>query len=91
LHGASLESIRHPSYLLRTVAVLSRGDAERLLSFVAEAESSGADQLFTPELLVQVGRLIEADWVWYAEVDHLRRRPLVAVCRHDDEDEDEED
>lgn len=70
---------------------LTNGDAERLLRFIAEAESSGADQLFTPELLIGLGQLIEADWVWYAEVDHVRHRPLLSVGRLGDDGDEEED
>jgi DNA-binding CsgD family transcriptional regulator len=83
-----LESIRHSSYLWRAVAALSRGDAERLLCFVAEAESIGIDEPFTGELLVELGRLIEADWVTYTEVDHVHRRSLAYVQRHGDEEDD---
>ena len=73
------------------MAKLSRHDADRLLDFVTEAEGSDADQLFTPELLVGLGHLVEADWVWYAEVDHVRNRPLLSVCRRGDDVEEEED
>ena len=59
------------------MAALARGDAERLLRFVAEAESIGGDQPFTPDLLVELGRLVEADWVTYAELDRVRRRRLL--------------
>jgi DNA-binding CsgD family transcriptional regulator len=71
---------------------LSGKDAERLLRFVAEAESLGSDQPFTPELLVELGRLIEADWVTYHEMDHVHLRPLGYVLRPGDDDvEDDED
>ena len=43
------------------VPALARGDAERLLRFVGEAESLGGDQPFTGDLLVELGRLVEAD------------------------------
>jgi DNA-binding CsgD family transcriptional regulator len=82
-----LESIRHSSYLLRAVAALSTRDAERLLRFVAEAESIGGDQPFTGDVLVELGRLIEADWVTYTEVDHVRRRVLAYVPRPGEEDD----
>jgi DNA-binding CsgD family transcriptional regulator len=39
------------------VPVLARGDAERLLRFVGEAESLGGDDPFTGDLLVELGRL----------------------------------
>jgi len=66
---------------------LTNGDAERLLRFVAEAESVGGDQPFTGDLLVELGRLIEADWVTYTEVDHVHRRSLVYLPRPGDEDD----
>ena len=43
------------------MAALARGDAERLLRFVAEAESIGGDEPFTPDLLAELGRLVHAD------------------------------
>ena len=46
------------------MAELARGDAERLLRFVAEAESIGGDQPFTPDLLAELGHLVQADWVY---------------------------
>jgi DNA-binding CsgD family transcriptional regulator len=67
---------------------LAARDAERLLRFVADAESIGADQPFTPELLAGLGRLIEADWVTYHESDYVRRRLLVYVPRPGDDDVD---
>jgi DNA-binding CsgD family transcriptional regulator len=67
------------------MAVLARGDAERLLRFVAEAESIGGDQPFTPDLLSELGRLIPADTVVYNELDRVRRRRLLLVGRPDDE------
>ena len=69
------------------MSVLASSDAERLLRFVAEAERIGSDQPFTGELLVELGRLIEADWVTYTEVDHIRRRSLMYVPRPGDEDD----
>jgi DNA-binding CsgD family transcriptional regulator len=60
---------------------LSRRDAEGLLRFVAEAESLDDDQPFTGELLVELGRLVEADWVTYCELDRVRRRLLLNVQR----------
>jgi DNA-binding CsgD family transcriptional regulator len=49
------------------VPALARGDAERLLRFVAEAESFGGDHPFAGEFLTQLGRLVSADWVGYAD------------------------
>ncbi len=58
---------------------LASRDAEQLLRFVAEAESIGGDQPFTPDLLVELGRLIPADSVVYSELDRVRRRILLNV------------
>jgi DNA-binding CsgD family transcriptional regulator len=49
------------------VPVLARGDAERLLRFVAEAESFGDGHPFAGEFLTQLGRLVPADWVGYCD------------------------
>ena len=67
---------------------LSSRDAEQLLRFIAEAESIGGDQPFTPELLVELGHLVEADWITYAELDRVRRRRLRNFGRPDDGDSD---
>jgi DNA-binding CsgD family transcriptional regulator len=75
---------------LKEVPALTGGDAQRLLRFVAEAESLGGDQPFTGELLVELGRLIEADWVTYTEVDHVHRRSLVHLPRPGDEDDEDD-
>jgi DNA-binding NarL/FixJ family response regulator len=64
-----LESIRDSTYLLRAVPALAPGDAERLLRFVAEAESVGDDHPFAGPFLAQLGRLIPADWILYSELD----------------------
>ena len=63
-------------------------DAEQLLRFVAEAESIGGDQPFTPDLLGELGHLVEADVVTYCELDRVRRRNLVYFGRADDGDDD---
>jgi DNA-binding CsgD family transcriptional regulator len=73
---------------LKAVPALTRGDGERLLRFVAEAESLGGDQPFTPELLGELGRLVEADSISYCELDRVRRRDLFYVQRAPDEEED---
>jgi DNA-binding CsgD family transcriptional regulator len=65
---------------LKALPALSAQDAERLLRFVAEAERLGGDQAFTPELLVELGRLVDADWVGYSELDRVRRRALLFVA-----------
>ena len=67
---------------------LASRDAEQLLRFIAEAESIGGDQPFTPDLLVELGHLVEADWVTYSELDRVRRRSLLLVGRTDDGDDD---
>jgi DNA-binding CsgD family transcriptional regulator len=66
---------------------LTAADARKLLQFVAEAETLGGVEPFTGELLVELGRLIEADWVTYTEVDHVHRRLLVYLPRPGDEDD----
>jgi DNA-binding CsgD family transcriptional regulator len=63
------------------MAALARGDAERLLRFVAEAESIGGDEPFTAELLVDLGRLVPADQLSYSELDRVERRNLGDVAR----------
>jgi len=73
------------------VPALTNGDAERLLRFVAEAQSLSSDEPFTPELLVELGRVIEADWVMYHEDDYARGRQLLYVLRPGDVDEDEDE
>jgi hypothetical protein len=47
----------------KAVSALGRGDAERLLRFVAEAESFGGDHPFEGEFLTRLGRLVQADLV----------------------------
>jgi DNA-binding CsgD family transcriptional regulator len=49
------------------VPALARGDAERLLRFVAEAESFSDRHPFAGEFLTQLGRLVPADWIGYDE------------------------
>jgi DNA-binding CsgD family transcriptional regulator len=66
------------------VPTLSAGDAERLLRFVADAETIGGDQPFTEDLLVELGRIVEADWVTYCELDRVRKRMLMHVERTGD-------
>jgi DNA-binding CsgD family transcriptional regulator len=69
------------------VPALATRDAEQLLRFIAEAESIGSDQPFTPDLLAELGRLVRADYVTYAELDRVRRRNLLQVVWPDDEDD----
>jgi hypothetical protein len=70
---------------LKAVPALTSGDAERLLRFVAEAESLGGDQPFTSDLLGELGRLVPAEVVAYNELDRVRRRDLLLVVWPDDD------
>jgi DNA-binding CsgD family transcriptional regulator len=79
--------MRHSSYLWKAVPALARGDVERLLHFVAEAESLGGEDPFTSELLVELGRIVEADWVGYNELDCVHRRMLYFTVRPGDDDD----
>jgi DNA-binding CsgD family transcriptional regulator len=76
-----LATIRHSSYLWKTVSVLASRDAERLFRFVGEAERLGDDQPFTPELLVGLGELVDAECVSYCELDRVRRRMQPHLAR----------
>jgi DNA-binding CsgD family transcriptional regulator len=67
------------------VPALARGDAERLLRFVGEAESLGGDEPFTGDLLVELGDLVRADWIFYGEHDDVPRH-LLEVDRPGDPD-----
>jgi DNA-binding CsgD family transcriptional regulator len=71
--------------LEETVTALTARDAEHVLRFVAAAEELAGDHAFTPEVLVELGKLVEADWVAYAEQDRLRRRFGYSVGRLGDE------
>jgi DNA-binding CsgD family transcriptional regulator len=75
---------------LKAVPALTSSDAERLLRFVAEAERLGRDQPFTPELLVELGRIVHSDWVTYCELDRVRRRIRLLVGRPGEEEDDVE-
>jgi DNA-binding CsgD family transcriptional regulator len=57
------------------VPALARGDAERLLRFVAEAESFGGDHPFEGEFLTQLGALIRADAIRYIEFSDWSPEP----------------
>jgi DNA-binding CsgD family transcriptional regulator len=65
---------------------LTGSDAQRLLQFVAEAESLGGDEPFTGELLTELGKLVQADCVTYNELDRVRKRNLLYVGRPGDDD-----
>jgi DNA-binding CsgD family transcriptional regulator len=65
---------------------LARGDAERLLRFVAEAESFGGDHPFDGEFLTQLGRLVPADWISYVEAAGMTTDTItVSLDRPGDE------
>ena len=72
------------------MAALSASDSERMLRFVAEAESLGDDYAFTPDLLVELGKLIDADWVTYSELDRVRKKGLFYAARPGEEEEDDD-
>jgi PAS domain-containing protein len=61
------------------VPALARGDAERLLRFVAEAETFGGDHPFEGEFLTQLGRLVQADWISYVESAGMSAETII-VC-----------
>jgi len=56
---------------------------ERVLRFAGEAESLGGDDPFTEDLLVELGELVQADWITYFERDHLGRH-LLEIGRPDE-------
>jgi DNA-binding CsgD family transcriptional regulator len=68
---------------------LAANDARGVLDFVAHAETVGGDQPFSPELLVELGRLVPADWVTYCELDRVRRRLRLIVGRAGDGEDDD--
>jgi DNA-binding CsgD family transcriptional regulator len=68
------------------MAAVAPRDAERVLRFVAVAEELGGDEPFTPEVLEELGRLVEADWVYYCELDRVRGRGRHLVGRRSDTD-----
>jgi DNA-binding CsgD family transcriptional regulator len=70
---------------LKALPALSARDAEQLLNFVAEAERLGGDQPFTAALLVELGHLVDADWVAYSELDRVRRRALLFVASSEED------
>ena len=73
------------------MAGLTKADTAGVLRFVAEADGAGGDAPFTGDLLVELGRLVEADWVTYCELDRVRRRVLLNVQRSGDTSEPDDD
>jgi len=69
---------------LAAVPTLARRDAEQLLRFVGLADELAADEPFTPATLDALGELVEAEYVDYIELDHIRRRAHVGVLRDGD-------
>jgi DNA-binding CsgD family transcriptional regulator len=67
------------------VAPLTARDAEYVLRFVATAEELAGDHAFTPEVLAELGKLVEADWVGYGEQDRVRKRYGYGVDRLGDD------
>ncbi len=67
------------------MAALTCRDAEHVLRFVSAAEELGGDHAFTPEVLTELGKLVESDWVAYDEADRVRRRFGYGVDRPGDE------
>lgn len=71
------------------MTVLAGTDAERLLRFAATAEELGGDDPFTPDVLVELGKIVEADAVTYCAQDRVRQRHRYAVIRPGDDESDE--
>ena len=67
---------------------LARGDAERLIRFVSEAESlGGEDHPVSGDLLFELGRIVAADWVTYYEHDCVPSHHFLDVGRTGDSDQ----
>jgi DNA-binding CsgD family transcriptional regulator len=73
------------------VPSLSGKDAERLIAFVGEAESLGGEEPFTSELLGELGRMVQAEFIGYNELDRVRRRNLFFVGWPPDEADDDDE
>ena len=72
------------------MTALGRRDAEHLLRFVADAEVNGGGHPFSGDFLLELGRLVEADWVTYCELDRVRLRTLAIVPRTGDQEDDDD-
>jgi DNA-binding CsgD family transcriptional regulator len=67
------------------VAALAARDAEAVFRFLAVAEDLGSDEPFTPQVLVELGKLVPADaGVTYCELDRVRQSCRLIVGRPDD-------
>jgi DNA-binding CsgD family transcriptional regulator len=71
------------------MATLTAGDAERVLRFVADAAQIGGDEPFTDDVLVELRKLVPADWVTYCEQDRVRQRVRYEVGVPEDDGCDE--
>ncbi len=63
------------------MTALTSNDAERVLRFVAEADSGSSDEPVTTDVLVELGELVDADWIGYSELDWEGRRSVADVER----------
>jgi len=72
------------------VSALAPRDAERVLRFVADAEELADDHAFTPAVLEELGKLIQADEICYCELDRVRKRDRYLAARPGDPLEDYE-
>jgi DNA-binding CsgD family transcriptional regulator len=61
------------------VTALAAGDAERLLRFVADAETTDDDPPFTGDFLAELLELVGGECAGYGETDFVRRRSLACV------------
>lgn len=59
------------------MTAISVRDADRLLRFVAADPGRDVEH----EVLVELGEIVEADWVGYSELDWVARRPVVTYER----------
>jgi RNA polymerase sigma factor (sigma-70 family) len=52
------------------MTALARGDEQRILRFVAEADSLGGEHPFEGEFLTQLGTLVSAHWIGFGGPEH---------------------
>ena len=67
------------------MAAITARDAEQVLRFVASADELGDEHPVTPEVLQELGKLVEADEVGYCEQDRVRERIRYGVGRLGDD------